>query len=348
MISLSIVIQGQILDGRKEIDQTVIANIARTRMLFPLAEIVISTWTLSEALREDFTMQTQDMNLRVVWNTDPGEIHACYRGIRVASNINRLQTSSFSGIKAASGVVVIKTRTDCCFENRHILSLISTYFSPRSVLEQESAYRVFQRHVINANLYARSPQGIRPFLYHPGDIVLIGYRDDLLSFFDTPLANSSLMDPYAARQPYAPMRRVPEQYFWMNCISKASHRTITDRDLMVNPYNCERSNRYYVSNFVPLTLTTLGIRWDKLRTVYRWKDRWLSIYLPAEWQVLYSRFIRGVEPAFSAELFLRQTLIFVLRPLSAVRNRLLSNCLTRALIVKLFGRHRRGTEKART
>lgn len=340
MLSLSLVFQGPVTTEQGDVDMSVVENILVTRRHCPLAEIVISTWQQSAEVQATLEARLRLAGVRWVWNRDPGPIEARIRHHHIISNINRLRMSSCEGVRGCTGEVVVKLRTDCRLENTNLLRLIHAHFSGPARFSQDPAFQVFSRHVINANLYARSPHGTRPFLYHPGDIVLAGRRKDVLAFFDVPPATSALMDPYGRRQPFALMRRVPEQYFWMHCIRQLQGVTLTDTDLILTPENRRRADRYYVSNFYPRTLRQLGVHWQRLEKEYRWKDRWLSVYLPEEWQRRYQQEVLQCHAAFSSCLLCRSLLVSSLNILYRVRDRLLRNPLMLNLAFRLAGRRR--------
>lgn len=344
MPPLSLVFQGPVAVPGGEADMRAVANILQARRCYPQAEIVVSTWMLP-AKRQDYLQSLlATANIRWVWNEDPGPIAAQLGEHTVISNVNRLRVSAAEGIRASTGEFVAKLRTDCRLVNDTFLSLVDTYFSGAPLLKQDPAFRVFSQHVINANIYARSPHGTRPFLFHPGDIFLLGRRADVLAFFDVPAANNDLMDPYGRRQPFSLMRRVPEQYFWMHCIRRLHSQHLTDADLTLTAQNRRRSDQFYVSNFYPLAPADLGLRWQKLGEDYRWKDRWLSIYIPAEWQQIYQREVLGLTPGINVMLLARHIAVTGIRVAYKLRDRLLHRRCVLQMIFRLLGRHRRQTK----
>lgn len=341
MQRLSLVMQGPMIGTDGEIDTSAIENVLLARRHYPQAEIIISTWRLGAKQQEILKALLEQANVQWVWSQDPGPLRVQIHKQQIVSNLNRLLVSAYEGIRASSREIVVKLRTDCRIENNNLLPLLETRFSAEPLLKQSETFRVFSRHVINANLYARSPHGTRPFLYHPGDIFLMGRREDVLAFFTAPLATNDLMDPYGRRQPFAFMRRVPEQYFWMHCIMRQQEIDLTDYDLLLTPANRRTSDRYYVSNFYPLSPQDLGFEWLKLSKEYRWKDRWLSIYLPAEWQQIYKREVLGQHPGLNGILLLRKVMVQGVSRAYSVRDFLLRRRRVLHIIFRLFGRHRR-------
>lgn len=341
MTLLSLIFQGPVTVAGEDIDMRAVANIWEARRFYPQAEIVVSTWELPASLQAYLQSLLTGANIRWVWNQDPGPIKAQLGEQVIISNVNRLRVSACEGIRASTGEFVVKLRTDCRLENSTFLALLDTYFSGTSALEQDPDFRVFSQHVINANIYARSPHGTRPFLYHPGDIFLLGRREDVLAFFDVPAANNDLMDPYGRRQPFSLMRRVPEQYFWMHCIRNLHSQHLTDADLTLTAQNRRRSDQFYVSNFYPLSPADLGFRWQKLSEGYRWKDRWLSIYIPSEWQQIYQREVLGVSTNINVMLLVRHIAVAGVCVAYKIRDRLLHRRCILKMIFRLLGRHRR-------
>lgn len=341
MPRLSIVMQGPVTLSDGNIDTQAIENILLAHRYYPEAEIVVSTWQLSADVQDALKAMLNRITVRWVWSRDPGALRVQIHKQQVISNVNRLRVSAWEGIQASSGEFVAKLRTDCRLKNNHLLALLDRFFTGEPRLVQEDAFRVFSQHVINANLYARSPHGTRPFLYHPGDIFLMGRRADVLAFFAAPAATNDLMDPYGRRQPFSLMRRVPEQYFWMHCIMQQQKRYLCDADLMQTPGNRQRSDRYYVSNFYPLSPEDLGFDWLKLDKEYRWKDRWLSIYLPAEWRQLYQLHVLDTRAGFNGMLLFRKAIVIGVGFAFRARDLLLRRRIILRLVVRLFARNRR-------
>jgi hypothetical protein len=246
MEKISFVVQGPVL---KESDAGVystfeVLNSIRTN--YKDAEIVLSTWKESDITGLDYD--------QLVLSDDPGG----YTHFGVQNNCNRLILSSRSGIEKASNRYVVKTRSDILFTGPEINDKLK-FIEP-----VKSEYGIFNKMVLSTNFYVRNPIKLN-LVFHPSDILLIGEREDLLSYFDVPLAprNFYINDDESTRI-------VPEQYFFVHSILKK--RNI---DFHIPRWGYTKlkyfteSEKYLFNNFTIFDTSELGVQFpDRLYSVF--------------------------------------------------------------------------------
>ena len=159
---ISIVFQGAVSDSFLGI------SLMRTRMLFPQAELILSTWQSSDNLTFD----------RLVLSHDPGGIISDEIG-GVYNNINRQIVSTRAGLEAATRPYCLKIRTDILLDNADFLEKFGKWDA------QAPPFHVKNR-ILICNYYTRNPR-VYPLPFHPCDWVLFGRTEDLKRYFSLPL-----------------------------------------------------------------------------------------------------------------------------------------------------------------
>jgi hypothetical protein len=242
MENISFVVQGPVIthsDKRMGIFST--ADVLQSiRMHYPGAEIILSTWKGS-----DTDGLTYD---QLILNEDPGGF--MHNGVQV--NCNRLILSSKAGIHKATRQFVVKTRTDILFKNSSLANRLK-YITPVS-----SKYGIFQKMVLSTIYYVRNPIRLN-LVFHPSDIFLVGTKEDMLSYFDVPMAMRSfyINDDESTRI-------VPEQYFLVHSIL-----TKKNIDFHIPHWGYTRLNyfiqseKYLFNNFLFFDTNELGIEFPK-------------------------------------------------------------------------------------
>lgn len=238
MKKISFVVQGPISE-RSEFQEGVYSTyevLASIRNFFPEAEIILSTWKGSDTSRLIFD--------KLILNDDPGSIMV--NGIAI--NVNRLIASTKAGLIEASNPIVVKTRTDVKFISNNL------YNHLHLIVPIKSKFGIFNEFVLSTAYYVRNP--IRNnWLFHPTDIFLAGKKEDILSYFEVPLASKNNLIDNAQN-----LKMVAEQYLFIENIIKKRNRNYNMPYMdYVNLNFFLNSERYLFNNFTFFTTKELGI-----------------------------------------------------------------------------------------
>lgn len=332
---VTIVMQGSVVDD-KEIDRSIINNIRKVKKHFPRCKIIISTWKMEPARNVQFGKLARYLGVAYLLNEDPGLTSKIEDGIKYVSNINRMIVSSLRGIQLAKTPFVIKMRTDSCFTSNSILDLLERYIV-NDKFKREVNYSVFNKRVLNYNLFSRDARGYLPYLFHPGDILFCGYKDDVMSIFDVDLADASIFKTNRHGYFYTIMNYVPEQYIWVKCIDKR-------KGLRVFHGNGQRDNKlivesemYYLNNFIPCDSSDIAFCWRKHKSHYHNKGRY-SVYDYSDWMRLYNKSIRGLSTPVDREFMIKKMVTFFMMGFFYIRSNLLSIPYVKRIALKIFNK----------
>ncbi|MGL9773848.1 MAG: WavE lipopolysaccharide synthesis family protein [Sodalis sp. (in: enterobacteria)] len=332
---VTIVMQGSVVDN-KGIDRSIITNIRKVKQHFPRCQIIISTWKMKFACNVQFSKLARYLDVAYLLNEDPGLISKIENGIKYASNINRMIVSSLCGIRLVKTPFVIKMRTDSYFTSDAILDLLERYIV-NDRFKREVGYSIFNHRVLNYNLFSRNARGYLPYLFHPGDILLCGYKDDVMSIFDVDLADASIFETSKHGYFYTIMNYVPEQYIWVKCIDKRKR-------LKVFHGNCQRNNKltiesemYYINNFIPCDSSDIAFCWRKHKSHYHNKGRY-SVYDYSDWMRLYNKSIRGLSTPVDRKFMIKKMVTFFMMGFFYIRSNLLSIPFVKRIALKIFNK----------
>ena len=283
MRQLSFVFQGKVYFDND--CSEVIENIRRVRVIYPSSEIILSTWSVSLQKEYDLLKKLKDLDVKIIFSADPGPLVYRDKSCEWTSNINRMILSSKNGIECSTRDYVIKLRTDSYFKNDNLRKIFSKRDMINKRYNRDVLYSLFTERIINCNLFARHSRSYRPFDYHPGDIMMLGKKEDVLNFFCSPLADESLFEVIFNKYLFSLMNLVPEQYLWVNYIkSRVCHF-----DYIGNKYRgtdiTASSEKYYMNNFIPFSCAQLGFVWPKY--FYKYKNRGVnSVYQYSDWLLI--------------------------------------------------------------
>lgn len=121
---LSVVIQGPIVVTEFEVTKTLVETI---RNAIPSCEIIVSTW-----LGED----SEGINCLVLKNPDPGDVASSDPFLK---NSKRLQNSTLSGLRAATGEFCLKLRSDHTLEPTKLIRIFDLMVANKTTLLMHSA-----------------------------------------------------------------------------------------------------------------------------------------------------------------------------------------------------------------
>ncbi|OKV35221.1 hypothetical protein AWP49_05665 [Escherichia coli] len=327
----SVIMQGSVLDKYGNLDVVVVENIKRVRRVFASSELILSTWEVSERIQFELKKLAEELCLIILYNKDPGEIRTPDN--LLSSNINRLIVSTKNGIAMAGREFVVKIRTDSYFYDGKIVSNFLKILESDIDKSRDIKYSVFEHYVINCALFARDSRGYLPYLFHPGDICLVGTKQDVLSIFDVPLANESIFFYVSRAYFFSLMRYVPEQYIWVCCIKNKTGRLIYSGNDVYDRHAIELSERFYVNNFIVLSPEQLGFKWPKHKLTYKNKGLH-SILTLNGWKVLYNKYNRRYFEVDYNEILVRKCVVIMMVLYMFVRTTVLKVPLLRKLAIK--------------
>lgn len=335
---ISIIIQGGITDAAGNLDSKFIENLDATLNAMRGCEIIVSTWKASPEI--EFYLSKKYPEVIFIFSDDVGSLSKVVNGVEVISNINRMLVSSINGLNSASKMYAIKIRTDSYFYNDNIIHLFNDYFMADKFcnvegIKREKEFIVFNRHLINCNLFARNPFSHLPFLYHPGDILLAGLRKDLLNAFNIPLAEPDIFEYRKTMMNACYMKYVPEQYLWVKNIERDKKDFRFDGNFSYEKKEKSRSECFYVNNFLPVDSEGLGFIWRKHKEVY-FNKGWSSIYQSMDWENLYRKYILKTNPINNKVLYIRSFQIVFMKIYFFFRTQVLKLPYVRKFAFKVF------------
>ncbi|MGP4123818.1 MAG: WavE lipopolysaccharide synthesis family protein [Sodalis sp. (in: enterobacteria)] len=333
--NVTIVMQGIAVDN-KGIRKEIINNIRRVRKSFPLSKVIISTWQMQPALKIQFDKLAHYLGVSYILNDDPGAIIKIEGGTKYISNVNRMIVSSFYGISLAETTFVIKMRTDSYFTSNDIIGMIEKYII-NDRFEREIDYSVFNHRVINYNLFCRNAKGYLPYLFHPGDILFCGYKEDVMRIFDIALADDKIFKISRIGCLYAIMDYVPEQYIWVKCIEKHKKIAVFHGNSKSEKRLIVESERYYMNNFIPFNKNEISFCWQKHKSHYHGKGKY-SVYDYSDWIRLYNEYISGLHTSVNAKRLAKNVIIFFMTGYFCIRTTFLRIPFVKRIALKVFNK----------
>lgn len=200
---VSIVIQGPILD-HKIFEETILR---RYREISSDLEIIVSTWHGT-----NFKSDLVDIYIE---SKDPGAVIVVDEN-GVTNSTSRILVSSMEGLKRATRNWILKVRSDVYFSN---LSWLVKY-KPRQI-HKSVQNRLFNYKILGTTYFTPNPKR-QKVLFHPGDWLFFGFKDDLLEYFGCDLP----VEPRNSRYFLEMKNPRPKCYTW--------HKTALSR------YTCEQ------------------------------------------------------------------------------------------------------------
>lgn len=330
-------IQGSLLSNQK-IDLRILSYIKKIRRIFPSNKILISCWSTGFDTEQALLKLARYFNLEIIFNQDPGTLSADLKGVKYNCNINRLIVSTSNGLRAISNDYVIKLRTDSFFYNDMLIDFLNDYFYNKSpIFKRQDEYKIFDERVLNCNLFARNPRSYLPYLFHPGDILLIGKRTDLIKLFDVKLANNDIFENITKSYFFTMMKLVPEQYLWVNCINKVKKTDVYTSNKKISAEKIVESERFYVNNFYVFRASSVGFTWPKHSEQYQNKGKY-SIYDERDWIKLYENHILGIPKANLPVDRCKSIIVFLMKMYFFIRTNLMKFPFLKRMAIKIFNK----------
>jgi SAM-dependent methyltransferase len=233
--NISVVVQGPVvgLNHRKPRNRLTQQCVASIRRALPQAEIIVSTW-------QGMTTDGLDCD-QLVTSEDPGAV-VCDDVYRVSNNVNRQIISTRAGVARVRRPYCLKVRSDLVLNSDEFLRHWGRY-----PLRQWSYKFAAERMLVSA-IYSRQYAGkgkrTTRLPFHPSDFLFFGFREDVATLFDIPLAvepetsrwfakhkRGKVYDCYA----HAHCRFFPEQHLWLSYVRKFVEVPWRDRLDLHNP-----------------------------------------------------------------------------------------------------------------
>jgi len=267
MDTLSIVFQGPVGPGGY-LSRSVWRNLQCTRQVFPAAQIIVSTWRTSPEADRLTGRALDALDIRLVLSDDPGVLAGTEEAGTHRTNLNRLRVSAQAGLARATRPLAVRLRTDTRLSGRQLVPLLAEHVLQAGGPARDGDFRVFRARVINASWFARDARGSLPYLFHPGDILLAGWTEDVRLFFAAPQATAALFRPARTSGLVSAWQYVPEQWFWVHAIQAVTGKRVFPGNFTQTPAVQQASEQYFLANFVPYSPHALGLHWAKYWRCY--------------------------------------------------------------------------------
>jgi len=273
--NLTIVFQGPVVPGS---DGTA-GQILRTRLAFPRARFVLSTWEGSDCRGIGVD--------RIVLSEDPGGLPGIKRrdGANESNNVNRQLRSSARGLAAVETSHAVKIRTDCALEHAGILREFNRWSAagPPSRL-------------LACSIFTVDPQMFEQMTYHVSDWVQCGAASVLQDYWAAPLMTEEDATYYErvahARHSTFMDRRfrcrlAVEQYVACRYAERLGY-TIPAFHNDVRPEVMADHRRFLAEHTAIVDPWHIGLRFPKYAWAYRSAFQRLNCLLFEDWYQLYA------------------------------------------------------------
>ncbi|MDD3149932.1 MAG: WavE lipopolysaccharide synthesis family protein [Candidatus Gastranaerophilales bacterium] len=274
---ISIVVQGPVFDTPELSTKKTVESL---RKQMPDAEIILSTWKNSKTNNIDYDILVESLCPESYIRNDV---------LKIYNNVNKQIVSSREGIKKANRKYVLKFRSDTIIAGTKFLNYFGKY------KKRCDEWKIFKERILVCSIYTRNPNRLRPYPYHPSDLVQFGLKEDIEHLFDIPLEPDPEYTRWFDNHPrpdldYYPdekTRYVPEQYIWHKLLEKHGKLNF-EQNWDVSGDNIRNTEISFANNLVILEPFQYCLKFPKLEPV-RLVD-WVSVYGYREWQGLYKKY----------------------------------------------------------
>jgi len=251
---ISVVIQGLTHYVKDDENCTFYQCVHSIRTHLPQAEIIVSTWK-----NQDCDESVVD---RVLYNDEPESITSD-EDVSYKWNFNKMVVSTKNGIIASNKEYVLKFRADLFLSGTNFLRITKK----ENTSETLNQFRIFQTPVNVSNIFTKTPLSYLHFLFHLGDIVQFGRKENLLDLWDRSLLDkNTLKHPLAWWSYYNPfyltgIRMAPEQALMIGWLNSYGHK--------INlPYAAHISKQNLYLSEVYLSLNFNVLNWNQTDILY--------------------------------------------------------------------------------
>lgn len=337
---ISIVVQGPVLTHSIYgiTNKLTLLICLRLKKLFPESELILSTWKgeNTEGIPYD----------KLILSEDPGATWFNYNDRKILNNCNRLITSTFAGIKAATKKYVFKVRSDLFLVNKKFLK----YFDKFDLYNEEFKFVKSRILAFSLNtLYGHRTKLFkmhRPF--HISDWAYFGYKSDLLNLYDIPLVEEPQFSqwflqrckPFFDIEPERLWKMPPEQYVTSSFLKKYIPLKL-EHTVDISNNNRKLSSQLLTNNFLILDQTQfflISLKYlyfvfssDKGFEWYIFHSDWLKNFCE---QIKTTSFVKKIQyklKILGREIFYKPLNLIILRKLNGKNHRL---CRIIALMIK--------------
>jgi len=303
---ISVVVQGAVGDTTKQCLKSI-------REFLPGAEIILSTWAGTNVDGCDYD--------DVIFNKDPGALSYTDKKISKLNNINRQIVSTIASIKKSNRKYVLKFRPDFILKNNDFLKYFDLYGKNAG-----DEYKIFQHKILTCTNFTRASSALNGrLLFHPSDMILFGLRDDLLNLFDIPQQTNFENDKIIIDK-VKQLKYVPEQYLWISCLRKNGHVINYDGRPNNNTELWEKSEKYLVSNFIPISWANFGLI-PPIKFYNFYENDYFTIITQIEYIALYNKYCDdNLDIPFDELRYL----------LNKYKNDKIANFMSRIVVLPLF------------
>lgn len=314
---ISIVVQGAIAGKSDEPSEKRLTYrcLESLRKYLPEAEIILSTWENSDIrnLDYDILVESQDPGAWYLGDQKKALSEYLQKEYRPKildnpnytprlNNVNRQIVSTKAGLLKASREYALKFRSDLLLEGNDFLK----YFGKYKVRCEQ--WKILEERVLA--LTSCNPNKFFPFLFHPGDWLFFGKREDVLNIWNIPLmphpkSQENLQDcswfisyidkPLISEidEYIEPLDRyAPEQYIWISFLKKYGelksdyHSDFSDQYLDI-------SEQTIANNLILLEMRQFRIKFIK----YPFPSlAELTLYTHLDWLNLYRKYCTHAKP----------------------------------------------------
>jgi len=286
------------------------------KAFLPDAQIILSTWpnpNLSDLIFD-----------KLIINDDPGA-KVSHTHQNMMDNTNRQIVSTLAGVNASDRKYVLKLRSDIVLRSNNFLKFFQKFPC------RNPQYSLFSERVLIPACYSRKyygASGRKPVVFHPGDWIYFGLRQDIFSLFDIPLKTDDDQRYFDGRLhelegdpwPEHLWRHSPEQWIFLQFVKKFMQVDLAHKNENVETF-APLSERIFANNFISIDQGQW--RFDMPKYHFRqWRlndDEWRGLYRHIVWLKDYRRFSNGAHGALEGIVTSDSVLHYAYKKLSLIR-----------------------------
>ncbi len=170
-------------------------------------------------------------------------------------NLNRQIATTVAGIRASSGDIIVKLRSDILLTKGELIDIwagaIKYYRGP-------TKFPVFDEKILICNYYTVDPASGMNLCFHPSDWLVVGNRNDVLKLYDHDY--HKLENEYSPHVEGDRLMYRPEQYLWIKSLHKFGYTYFNiDYDTDCHSNKIENTYQSLIDNFIIFDKNMLNI-----------------------------------------------------------------------------------------
>ena len=247
-------------------------------------KIIVSTWTVDSGFHN--TLKEKYPKVKFIFSAEPSALIS--ENSSQFCNMNKMLLSTKEGLEEIpeDDAIVMKIRTDSYIKS--ITAFDIFHHLPLNYPIRDDNFKVFDSRILNCNLFARNANSHLPFLFHPGDIMMVGLRKDLQRLFKIKPASNDIFKDHRTWRNSIELKYVPEQYIFLSAIRDRGYSNSFKGNFHYDTKLIASSERFMMNNYYFLSANTLDFEWPKYKTNY-FKKGWSSIYDFNDWKIYNNR-----------------------------------------------------------